>query len=271
MQHIKALISDADGTLLDTIQLIRHGQFEAAKKYLAELGIPESDIPDYETYNTFLTQVVGGSTKNTTESTIRLLYQDFPHYLEQINFDELYNSLAPIQNDLAPKYVNAHQGLPQLLNMLSGMNIKLAIFSSGSAHHIVRNFGIALPQLGMQELHKDTSMTDDTKLKLFEQKFADTFTIPGFTVVTAEDTQKHKPAPDGLNLAMTRLGVDPSEVVVLGDHKVDMQAAKSAGVKHIVGISHGIDDEDTLRTHGALDVTASLGDVRALIQKYDQE
>ncbi len=50
MTQIQALISDSDGTLLDTVSLIQHGQYETATQYLVEHGIPDEEIPTYETY-----------------------------------------------------------------------------------------------------------------------------------------------------------------------------------------------------------------------------
>ena len=36
MRLPSAILSDADGTLVDTVKLIRHGQFEAVKTYLTQ-------------------------------------------------------------------------------------------------------------------------------------------------------------------------------------------------------------------------------------------
>ena len=49
-------------------------------------------------------------------------------------------------------------------------------------------------------------------------------------IVGAEDTPHHKPDPSGLALAVERLGCRPEEVVYVGDHPVDAQAARGAGV-----------------------------------------
>lgn len=265
MSSIKALISDADGTLINTVQLIRHGQYEAAKKYLTKHGIPVDEIPTYETYDALLSQVVGGATRSTTEKTLRLLYSASPHHLDSLNFDELHATLNPIQDKLAPKYVQSYSGLTSFLKNISEHNIKLAIFSSGSAHHIVRNFGIALPELDLVDLYKDRGAPDQDKLRIFEDKFSQHFSIPGFTVVSSEDTGRHKPEPDSLLLAMNRLAVQPSEVAVLGDHKVDMQAAFSAEVDVRIGITHGFDDSKTLGSHGATHIVDSLDEASQLI------
>lgn len=54
------------------------------------------------------------------------------------------------------------------------------------------------------------------------------------TVVYYEDTQKHKPDPQPLLLAVKRLGIKPNEAVYIGDALTDIQAAKAAGMKIII-------------------------------------
>ncbi len=48
-------------------------------------------------------------------------------------------------------------------------------------------------------------------------------------IVTASDTANHKPHPDPVILAMTRLGVAAEQTMYIGDTVYDMQAGKSAG------------------------------------------
>lgn len=262
MNKIEALISDLDGTLINTVSLIRHGQYETAKQYLLAHGIPDEEVPSYEVYDEILTKTVGGSARDTLERTVRLLYEASPHHLAGMDFDELHAMLNPIQDRLAKKHVKAYEGLSEFLHGLGEADIALAIFTSGTPHHIVRNFGMALPELDMKNVYLDTSKSGTEKLRDFEKRFAGIFGLPKFTVITADDTEKHKPAPDSLNLALNRLGVDSSRAAVLGDHRVDMQAATNAGVESRIGITHGFDNEDTLRFHGATHIAHSLGDVR---------
>jgi beta-phosphoglucomutase-like phosphatase (HAD superfamily) len=259
--HPEALISDADGTLVDTVRLIRHGQYETARRFLVQHGIPDEEVPDYESYNKILTNVVGGSAYDTLMRTTQAIYEHAPHHTEDMDFDELHNMLNPVQDELAPEYVKAYEGLSNFLHSLGRAGVSLAIFTSGTPHHIVRNFGIALPKLGMVDLYKDTTQDDKEKLSIFTEKFASYYQLPKFTVVTAEDTDKHKPDPASLLIAANRLGVDPSRAVVLGDHKVDMQAAQNAGVETRIGITHGFDDAATLRGSGATDIASNLDDV----------
>lgn len=261
MTQVEALISDSDGTLLDTVSLIRHGQYETAKQYLVEHGIPDEEIPTYEAYDELLTKTVGGSARDTLERTVRLLYEASPHHLDGMDFEKLHDMLNPVQDRIAKEHIKAYEGLSEFLHGLGEAGIALAIFTSGTPHHIVRNFGVALPELDMEDAHLDTSKSDTDKLRDFEKRFADVFGIPKFTVVTADDTEKHKPEPDSLHLAMNRLGVDSSKAIVLGDHKVDMQTAINAGVEERIGVTHGFDDERTLQAHGATHIANSLSDV----------
>ena len=265
MSTIDTLLTDSDGTLVNTPDLIRHGQFEASKQYLTHHGIPAEDIPTFSVYDGFLHQTVGGRTRDTIESTVRLLYQHQPDYLTGIDFDELYSLLDPIQDRLAPEYIKAYPGLDELFANLGRMGIKLGIFSSGDQRMIVRNIGFALPELGLFDLYKDPKFSNQEKLDLFTNTVKDRYKLPAFTVVTSDDTDAHKPNPAGLNLALQRLGSEPARTAGMGDHKFDMQASSNAGLPVRIGVTHGFDDEAALRAAGATDIIELLSEVPAIL------
>lgn len=50
-------------------------------------------------------------------------------------------------------------------------------------------------------------------------------------IVTASDTKNHKPNPEPLNFAISKLGVDRTETLYVGDTKYDMLTANAAKVK----------------------------------------
>ncbi|MBB1079240.1 HAD family hydrolase [Limosilactobacillus sp. STM2_1] len=81
-----------------------------------------------------------------------------------------------------------------------------------------------------------TSKTREEYKKYFQDKydFAKYFSI----AVTANDTEKHKPAPDPLLLAMRQLNAKAEEVVYVGDMQTDLSAAKMAGIK-FAGANYG--------------------------------
>ena len=49
-------------------------------------------------------------------------------------------------------------------------------------------------------------------------------------IIGSHDVKKHKPDPEGLNLALTRLGLDRADVLFCGDTVIDAETAKRAGV-----------------------------------------
>ena len=66
-------------------------------------------------------------------------------------------------------------------------------------------------------------------------------------LVGADDTERHKPEPDPLLEALSRLGAEPREAAYVGDSPFDVRAAKAAGV-HAVAVGWGgIHGEDVLR------------------------
>jgi pyrophosphatase PpaX len=63
------------------------------------------------------------------------------------------------------------------------------------------------------------------------------------TVVGGDETDRHKPDPAPLLLALERMGADARDAAYVGDSPFDMQAAKAAGL-YAIGVSWG-------RIHGA--------------------
>jgi pyrophosphatase PpaX len=57
-------------------------------------------------------------------------------------------------------------------------------------------------------------------------------------VITADDTERHKPAPDPILAAVERLGASPARTAYVGDSPFDVRAAKAAGV-HAVAVGWG--------------------------------
>jgi len=57
-------------------------------------------------------------------------------------------------------------------------------------------------------------------------------------VVTAEDTQRHKPDPAPLLHAASKLGAPPSDCAYVGDSPFDVRAAKAAGM-HAIAVTWG--------------------------------
>lgn len=266
---IKAIVSDADGTLVNTLYLIRHGQYETAVEYLIECGIPRHDIPEYDAYESFINESVGGSTRETFERTIRMLFAEtHEHHLNAINFDKLDNRLAPIQDHIAPLYVHPFHGLTELFAWLGKSNISLGIFTSGNRRMIIRNFGVSLPLLGYGELFLADQTPILTRLESFIARAEAVYGIPKIATVTCEDVTATKPDPEGILTLMDGLGLKAEEIVVLGDHPVDMIAATNAGA-HAIGVAHGFGTPAELKAAGAIQIIQDLTSVPKLIESHN--
>jgi len=57
-------------------------------------------------------------------------------------------------------------------------------------------------------------------------------------VITSDDTERHKPAPDPLLAAVDRLDAEPEAAAYVGDSPFDIRAAKAAGM-HAVAVGWG--------------------------------
>lgn len=88
-------------------------------------------------------------------------------------------------------------------------------------------------------------------------------------VIVGGDAVSHmKPAPDALLLALDRLGVQPSEALMVGDSVTDFEAARTAGVK--VALVRGGYSKVPIDELGADLVCESLFDLPEILsQKQD--
>lgn len=89
-------------------------------------------------------------------------------------------------------------------------------------------------------------------------------------IVSANDITKHKPDPEGVNLALERLGVAPSHAILIGDLATDIQAAKRAGLATTVGITHGFGSRDSLKKAGADYIIDSLAELPVALEAIEK-
>ncbi|WP_380783941.1 HAD family hydrolase [Sphingomonas sp. R86520] len=85
------------------------------------------------------------------------------------------------------------------------------------------------------------------------------------TTTSSDDVEKTKPAPDIFATALKKLGVDPAEVIVVGDTPYDIEAAAKCGIAAVALRSGGFAD-DVLKGAGAI---AIYDDAAALLAGYD--
>ena len=90
-------------------------------------------------------------------------------------------------------------------------------------------------------------------------------------IVTADDIEESKPAPDAVAAGVKKLGLSPAQCAMIGDTPYDAESAKGAGVA-CIGLTCGGHAEATLRRAGAravwrdpADLLAHLDDALELI------
>lgn len=289
INHPSAIFSDADGTLVNTIDVIFEGQKAAALaefRTLQEEGKLSQDLPlpDNDAYTRAFNKGVGGKTRDTFEKTFSALFEEMerPELWSQINFDRLDASLPHFQDKLAPDTIKAYDGLVELLEFATERDIPFSIITSGSRYHVVRNFGIALAKklpdqlADLELLYKDEGLTTDQKFEKFLQRVSAELQLGRFAVVTCNDTpDTNKPHREIIDIAVEKLqsaapdapAIDLSQAVVLGDHGVDMELGVNANVRDKIGIRHGLAREDELTRSGA---THTVDTLFGVIEMYDK-
>jgi len=98
--------------------------------------------------------------------------------------------------------------------------------------------------------------------------YVDLLGISAFLAATTsiDDVETSKPEPDIFTVALERIGVDPSDAIVVGDTPYDIEAAQRSGTTAI-GLTSGPFDERQMKAAGAVAVFA---DVAALLDSFDR-
>jgi HAD superfamily hydrolase (TIGR01549 family) len=79
--------------------------------------------------------------------------------------------------------------------------------------------------------------------------------------ITADDTDESKPAPDVFRAALNKLAVAACQAIAVGDTRFDIEAAKQIDLPTIALLCGRADDEETLRTAGAIAIYQDPADL----------
>lgn len=85
------------------------------------------------------------------------------------------------------------------------------------------------------------------------------------TIVGGEDVEDHKPVPDGLNMALERLGSPPASALYVGDSVIDAETAKQAGVP-FVAVLTGVTQLASFAAYAPCAVVGSLAELPELVR-----
>ncbi len=83
-------------------------------------------------------------------------------------------------------------------------------------------------------------------------------------IVGGEDVSKHKPDPEGLLLAIEKLGVEKKQIWYVGDSLVDTAAAKRAGIEFIAVLT-GTVSKESFEAEGCNYIIPNLSNLSNII------
>lgn len=212
---IDAVIFDMDGVLTDSEPVIT----KAAMLALAEFGVSASEADFHPFTGTGEDRFIGGVAE----------LHGVPYRLE------MKKRTYEIYLDIVDAEIVIYPGIPEMLAILAGMGIRMAVASSADAVKVQANLRAA-----------------GIGLNLFS------------AVCSGEDVVHKKPAPDIFLLAADKLGVSPEMCLVVEDAISGVKAAGAAGMR-CVGISTSF-PRKTLLAAGVADVLAETRMVAQYLQ-----
>jgi HAD superfamily hydrolase (TIGR01509 family) len=150
-----------------------------------------------------------------TEEHYRLYYAGVPTRANAIDLVERFGikeepwKLAHAKNVATDEYLEhaafpLMKGVKEAVDLIHSQGLQLAVVTGASATGVRATF----------------------KAYGFEQKFS--------LIVSNEDVQQSKPAPDCYLLALRKLGLGPDECIAIEDTSPGLQAAHSAGLRCFV-------------------------------------
>ncbi len=78
--------------------------------------------------------------------------------------------------------------------------------------------------------------------------------------IHSEDTQRHKPEPDPILLALKKLKVKAREAIYIGDSLLDYRAAKAAGV-NFIGTLSGVANREEFLENGVVHIIKDISEL----------
>ncbi|MBK9698012.1 MAG: HAD-IA family hydrolase [Propionibacteriaceae bacterium] len=145
---------------------------------------------------------------------------------------ELLASYFEFNAAKAPEFIKRFPGMNELLDELEGRGVRTAIATSKRA---------ASTRQTLELIGADVRVT-----------------------ITMEDTLLHKPDPEPLLLAVSRLGGEPAQAAYVGDAVVDVQAAQAAGMAAIA-VTWGAGDRADLAAAAPTALVDTPAQLRAVL------
>ena len=218
MTKFKACMFDLDGTLCNTLDSIAY----FANSALVFHNIKPIEVSEYKNF-------IGNGADMLIKRMLKYSLGDFSEELFKSvrkKYDELYES-EPL------KLVEPYEGIPELLNKLNLMGIKITVLSN-----------------------KPDDMTKAVVKGILGDKF---------TYVQGQKKEfEKKPSPQAPLYIAEQIGIKSEDILYIGDSGVDMKTAKNSGMK-AVGVSWGFRSVEELKENGADFIAHTAEDILNLI------
>ena len=173
-----------------------------------------------------ITEFVGNGLGVLAEKTV-------PGGKENKKFEDVLKDLREHYSKNYLVKTKPYDGIIKVLETLKNMGIKMAIVSN----------------------------KPDTQLEELRQKFfADTIDLS----IGDKEGQRRKPYPDGVFLAMEKLGAKKENTVYVGDSEVDLLTAENSGLD-CISAAWGFRSKDFLIEHGAKTIISNPEQILLLI------
>ncbi|GET25158.1 HAD family hydrolase [Prolixibacter sp. NT017] len=188
--------------------------------------LSENNLPthDNEAYRLF----VGSGIRNLVREALPESQRD------EATIRAYFETMYSLYKKNCVNKTRPYDGVTDLLDELSARDLKLAILSN-----------------------KADEMTQQTARTLLPEEY--------FTIIAGlTDESLKKPNPQKALQMSKEMGIDPKEMIYVGDTDVDMQTANNAGM-YAVGVLWGFRGEEELRANGAKKTVAHPSELMTLL------
>lgn len=138
-------------------------------------------------------------------------------FIKEENHPEAIELYVKLFTDKFDEFVRPIWGIGELLEYLNENNIKMGLFTGR---------GIRVTEI----------ILDRLEIKKYFQ-----------TVISGEQTKNPKPDPEGINLALKKLGTVSSKSIYVGDFGSDILASKAAGTTSVLALWAATGNEELIK------------------------
>jgi phosphoglycolate phosphatase len=225
LDRVEAIIFDKDGTLIDVhhywSSMIKIRATKIVDKWFnssnyenVRVGLVDVMGVDYETNKLKPNGPVGVKSRSYIVNVVKNYIKNNGVSVDSDEIELLFKEVDIITAENLSPLIRVLSGTKELINKMSQLGIKSVITSTDITSRAIK----AMEVLGLQHHFSE--------------------------IIGGDLVQKTKPAPEMVNLALSKIHCQPENVAVIGDHPVDIEMGLSANVGLNIGVLTGLSDED---------------------------